>query len=367
MASSSPPTASAVPTLQFLFPMGGLGTRFAQVGIPTPKPLIHVDGHPMIHKALSSFDELLGRESAPRDAASPLNIRVIFVVRAEHESEFQLRTLLIESFRTKYDCRSFYCINGDGSDPSGKRVAPIGPDQPSADGSADGSMAVYFVMMHADTKGAAETCLLAQPALLLSAPLVILDCDLYVYSSRLNQVLLSMAARGAGLCEAERETGAASIPSSVLSTLRGALVFFNSRAPRYSYAAIEPITGLDLSDPKGELTAGGRVTRTAEKIPISNCSLIGAYSFAAAGWFVAAAQRLVAQPINPDTGLKEYYISLLYNFLLDPTFEPEGFTAKAVAVSDVLVLAVPKEGYASFGTPDELDNYNAGRPSYVLE
>lgn len=365
--SSSPP-----PTLQFLFPMGGLGTRFAQIGIPTPKPLIHVDGHPMIHKALSSFEELMTLSTAST-RSSALNIRVVFVVRDEHEKQFQLRTLLQASFADKYKCTEFYCVNKSGTDP--KAVEPLelaaSPSTlPSSSPSpASSSMSVYFVMMHADTQGAAETCLLAEPALILTAPVVILDCDLYVYSSRLNKVLLSMAgaAPSSSSSLSSAAGGGGDVPASILSTLRGALVFFNSKAPRYSYAVVEPIEGLDLSDPKGVLTSGGKVTRTAEKIPISNCSLIGAYTFAAAGWFVAAAKRLVAQPINPDTGLKEYYISLLYNFLLEPSFKPEGFEVPSSTLDAVLVLGVPKEGYASFGTPDELKNYAEGRESYVLE
>lgn len=45
-------------TLHNVLPMAGYGSRFAEVGITTPKPLILVDGQPMFKKALSSLDDI---------------------------------------------------------------------------------------------------------------------------------------------------------------------------------------------------------------------------------------------------------------------------------------------------------------------
>ena len=51
-------------TLQVLMPMGGLGQRFRDVGVFTPKPLIEVGGIPMFKRALRSLAARAG--FAPR-------------------------------------------------------------------------------------------------------------------------------------------------------------------------------------------------------------------------------------------------------------------------------------------------------------
>lgn len=265
--------------IQLLFPMGGLGTRFANVGIMTPKPLILVDGVPMIVKAVSSFANLLNSPSSP-------DIDIIFIVRVEHEEKFGLKTELEKVFaKEKAD---------------GHRVS------------------TKFVMMSHDTRGAVETCLLAADVIDEAAPLVVMDCDLYFRSAAYEQILLDVA------------TGKA-------HDIGGVLVHFNSRAPRYSYA---------LTDEHGT------VIKTAEKVPISDKSLIGAYGFGSGKIFIEAGRKLLEAPIDPAKGMKEYYVSLLYNMVI---------------ASGLRVLAVPRDEYASFGTPEELDNYNKGLPSYVTE
>lgn len=266
-------------TVQLLFPMGGLGTRFANIGISTPKPLIHVDGNAMIFKAVSSFDGLLER------GGGRIRVRLIFIVRQEHEEQFQLRTKLAEVFAGR----------------------------PNLD--------VCFVMMTHDTRGAAETCLLARDILDPAAPVVIMDCDTFFRSAKYEEVLMQMA------LEPNLDDGIA-----------GLLVHFRSQAPRYSYALVDEETGY--------------VVRTAEKVPISDRSLIGAYAFGSAALFIAAAEKLVASPIDPEKGVKEYYISLVFNFLLQDGRK---------------VVAVERDDYASFGTPEELALYNEGKPSWVTE
>lgn len=259
--------------------MGGLGTRFAAQGISTPKPLIPVDGdQPMIFKAVSSFDGLLRMCDA-----GTLQLHIIFVVRQEHEDTFKLKTRLGEVFEGRTN------------------------------------VVVKFAMMTRDTLGAAETCLLAEPLLTMSAPVVIMDCDLYFRSKKYEDILVSMA-------NSSDET----------TRLGGVLVHFRSTAPRYSYALVDPNTGF--------------VVKTAEKIPISDMSLIGAYGFGSGALFVAGAKKLLENPINPDKGVKEYYISLVFNMLL---------------ADGLKVVAVERDDYASFGTPEELELYHAGKPSYV--
>lgn len=65
-------------SLHIVLPMAGYGSRFAKIGITTPKPLIPVDGAPMFLKAISSFDSL----------ATPKRYTVI--LRKEHVDEHNL-------------------------------------------------------------------------------------------------------------------------------------------------------------------------------------------------------------------------------------------------------------------------------------
>ena len=275
MSGASASAATAKP-IQLLFPMGGLGTRFADVGIPTPKPLIPVDGKPMILKAISSFDAL---------AQSGVPIVSVFIVRAQHEQQFGLATLLREAVPT-----------------------------------------ARIVLLDHDTRGAVETCLVARDALDPAAPVVICDCDLYFRSREYEETLLRMRA-GSDAAEPD----AAGAPS-------GLLVYMTQTHPRYSFA---------------ETAADGRtVIRTAEKVPISDKALIGGYGFRSAAVFLRAADALMALPIDPAKGRKEYYVSLLYNFLL---------------ADGLRVEAVPRDEYESFGTPEELAEYVAKKQQQPQE
>ncbi|GJG88436.1 glycosyl transferase family 2 [Gemmatimonadetes bacterium T265] len=64
-------------------PMAGRGSRFADHGVQTPKPLIEVRGRPMVAWALDGLGDVL---AAAR--------RVVFVALREHDERFGLRTLL---------------------------------------------------------------------------------------------------------------------------------------------------------------------------------------------------------------------------------------------------------------------------------
>lgn len=251
------------PKLQVLFPMGGLGSRFQSVGIHTPKPLIDVDGKPMILKAVSSFDR----------AAASWDIQYLFVVRQEHHMQFNLVQKLSE-------------------------VVPNSK----------------FSLLDHDTKGAVESCLVARLNIDPLVPLVVMDCDLYFQSIAYEQALLTLQKDGFG----------------------GLLLYFTSHAPRYSYAAIDE---------------HGCVTKTAEKVPISDHALIGAYGFGSGAIFLRAADQLMSAPLE-EHKTKEYYLSLLYNIVLG---------------SGLKVRAVPVDVYESFGTPDELQRYREGKQSHVSE
>jgi hypothetical protein len=78
------------------------------------------------------------------------------------------------------------------------------------------------------------------------------------------------------------------------------------------------------------------VKRTAEKEVISTHALCGAYFFSSARGFLKAAHRLMNEPVFTKP---EYYVSLLYNYLL--------------ADGETVRLATMEE-YYSYGTPEEL-------------
>jgi 2-C-methyl-D-erythritol 4-phosphate cytidylyltransferase len=70
--------------LHIVMPMAGRGSRFANAGFTTPKPLIPVDGRPMFLKALSSFDAI----EAPK--------AYTIIIRKQHDEQYDLQKQLKE-------------------------------------------------------------------------------------------------------------------------------------------------------------------------------------------------------------------------------------------------------------------------------
>ena len=136
---------------------------------------------------------------------------------------------------------------------------------------------------------------------------VVMDCDLEFRSKRYNELVAQALAMPAAEADG------------------GALVSFESDNPRYSYAEIDD---------------EGRVLRTAEKEPISNHALCGAYFFGSGKDFKRIAHQLL---VDGTHGKAEFYVSLLYNYLLT-----EG----------KVVRLAPMEEYYSYGTPEELMYYS---------
>ena len=112
-------------TLQILMPMGGLGQRFRDAGITTPKPLIDVLGVPMFKRALASYENYTGEK------------RYIFIIRQDTDEEYGLA----------------------------RQIKQIIPD------------ALIKILNH-NTQGAVETCLIAEDYIDPNLPLVIMDCDI---------------------------------------------------------------------------------------------------------------------------------------------------------------------------------------------
>lgn len=239
--------------LHIVMPMAGEGSRFARAGWTTPKPLIELNGQPLFQHAISSV------------AADGIKMKYSFIVRHEH----------IEKYNIDKGIKSFL---------------------PEA--------SIFSVMK--TTRGAVETCLMAESAIADDDAVIVMDCDLEFRSQKFIEILKEILAQ------------------SVDEANGGALVSFESNEPRYSYAAL----GVD-----------GYVTRTAEKEVISNHALCGAYFFATGKRFKQIAHQLLSEP---EFKKPEYYVSLLYNYLL--------------ADGEKVRLA-PMEEYYSYGTPEELKRY----------
>lgn len=239
--------------LHIIMPMAGEGSRFLKEGWTTPKPLIELHGVPLFKRAIGSV------------SIDGVPMKYSFIVRQEHIDKYQI-------------------------DEQIKAILP---------------QANIFSVLKT-TRGAVETCLMAESVIADEDGVIVMDCDLEFRSKRFLEILKDILSLH--LEEAEG----------------GALVSFESNEPRYSYAAL------------GE---DGFVTRTAEKEVISNHALCGAYFFSTGKRFKQIAHQLLDEP---EFKKPEYYVSLLYNYLL--------------ADGEKVQLATMEE-YYSYGTPEELKRY----------
>ena len=234
-------------------PMAGEGSRFLKEGWTTPKPLILLKGIPLFKRAIGS----VAIEGAP--------MRYSFIVRKEHIEKYAL-------------------------DEQIKAILP--------------NANVFFV--EKTTRGAVETCLIAESAISEEDSIVVMDCDLEFKSEGYIKGIKAI------------------LEEPIDKVNGGLLVSFESTESRYSYA---------------EVDENLIVKRTAEKEVISNHALCGAYFFSSAKGFLNAAHNLLNEPVFTKP---EYYVSLLYNYLL--------------ADGEIVKLATMEE-YYSYGTPEELKRY----------
>lgn len=236
--------------LQILMPMGGLGQRFRDAGINIPKPLIDVNGIPMFKKALAAYDQYEGEK------------RHIFVIRKDTDDEYSLAQQILEIL------------------PNAK----------------------IKVLDH-NTRGAVETCLVAEDFIDPTLPLVIMDCDISFDAGNYFDLIHQAIDQG---------------------SYDGLLLSFDSTDPRYSFAEVNDV---DI------------VVRTAEKVAISHNALMGAYFFTEARSFLEAAHELMTRNISAE--MKEYYVSLIYNILIEEHKK----------------IGLAKGTFYCFGTPEELNDY----------
>lgn len=240
-------------SLHIIMPMAGEGSRFLKEGWTTPKPLIELHGVPLFKRAIGS----VAVEGAP--------MKYSFIVRKEHIDKYHID----------------------------EQIKAILPDAN-----------VFYV--ERTTRGAVETCLMAESVIDDADGIVVMDCDLEFRSKGYTEGIKSILQQ-----PIEQANG-------------GMLVSFESTESRYSYA---------------EVDENMIVKRTAEKEVISNHALCGAYFFSTGKGFLSAAHRLLNEPVFTKP---EFYVSLLYNYLL-----ANGETVKLATMED----------YRSYGTPEELKWY----------
>lgn len=236
--------------LHVIMPMAGAGSRFVNAGWSTPKPLIELDGQPLFKWAIDSVKI----DNVP--------MKYSFVVRQEHIDNYNIDTTI----------KSYF---------------------PEAN--------VFAVEQ--TTRGAVETCLIAEPVIDDNDAVIVIDCDLKFKSKQFEQVI---------------------IDALKFDNIGGALVSFNSNSPKYSYA---------------EIDSDGYVIRTTEKEVISNNALCGAYFFSNGKSFKTIAHQIL---VEAEFNKPEYYVSLLYNYLLS--------AGKKIQMTSL-------DDYNSYGTPDEIKKY----------
>lgn len=242
----------------FVIPMAGRGRRFVERGFTQPKYLLEAHGKTLLEWSVDSLP-------------LPLARRVVFVALAEHERDFGVSARI----------RALYA----------------------------GRVDVEIVLLDRDTRGQAETVLLAEPAFQPEESLAIFNIDTMFRS---------------------RSLGAAMQRRNVA----GVLGSFRSREPRFSFAALD---------------ASGAVTRVTEKDPISEHALTGLYHFARSDDFVRAARSAIAE----NRLVKgEFYVAPLYNDLLA--------AGKRLIVDQAEVHHI-------LGTPDEYEAFRRLDPRTLRE
>lgn len=239
--------------LHIIMPMAGEGSRFLKEGWSTPKPLIKLQDKTLFQRAIDSV------------LIHGISMKYSFIVRQEHIDIYQI-------------------------DEQIKKMLP--------------QANVFSVLK--TTRGAVETCLVAESAIDDKDAIVVMDCDLEFRSKRYSQLIQQ------------------AVSVSEDKAFGGALVSFESTDPRYSYAEVDD---------------NMKVIRTAEKETISNHALCGAYFFASGRTFKRIAHQLLEDGTH---GKAEFYVSLLFNYML-----AEG--------KDVYLANM--EEYYSYGTPEELKRY----------
>ena len=193
--------------LHIIMPMAGEGSRFLKEGWMVPKPLIQLHGDPLFIRAINSLD------------ISDIEMKYSFIVRQEHIDKYDIDKMI-------------------------RDYLPVAN--------------VYSVLK--TTRGAVETCLLAEQGIDKDDAIIVMDCDLEFRSLNFVAIIKEILSK------------------TIEEVDGGALVSFQSNMSKYSYAQIDE---------------NNNVLRTAEKEVISNHALCGAYFFSKAEGFLSAAYHLL--------------------------------------------------------------------------
>ena len=154
--------------LHIVMPMAGEGSRFLKEGWTTPKPLIQLHGMPLFKRAIGSVQ------------ADGMQMKYSFIVRQNHIDEYSIDKGIL-SFLPKANIFS----------------------------------------VQRTTRGAVETCLMAESAIDDNDAVVVMDCDLEFRSKQFIELIK------------------AALDTSGEEAEGGALVSFESDSPKYSYAQID--------------------------------------------------------------------------------------------------------------------------------
>mgnify|MGYP003040931184 FL=1 len=123
-------------TLHLIMPMAGEGSRFIKEGYIQPKPLIEYQGIPLFMRAVNSLNDI----HVPR--------KYSFIVRKEHIITHHIDQIIKEKI-------------------------------PEAQ--------IYTV--DKTTRGAVETCLIAEAGIAKDDAILVMDCDLEFHSSNYNKII----------------------------------------------------------------------------------------------------------------------------------------------------------------------------------
>lgn len=200
----------------------------------------------------------------------------------------------LQSFPPEVRVRSLFVVRRDQEDAYGV-CAGIRASRPDAE----------FAILDHDTRGPVETCLEIADRIDPDIPITVADCDIFFRSRAYFENILNLHRR----------------------PFDGMLLTFESRDPRYSYVELNP---------------AGEAVRTAEKVVISDHALLGGYFFRSGGLFLDLAREFIGELL--PAGLKEYYLSHLFNMLL---------------ARDGRVRVASVDSMHIFGTPEELAAYRA--------
>jgi len=158
-----------------------------------------------------------------------------------------------------------------------------------------------FVFLDKVTDGAARSLLMAKELINNDTPLFIVNSDNMIEWNNIH-----------------------TIQSLLDSGVDGGIITTYGEGPKWSYASLD---------------ADGFVTKTAEKIEISNNATTGHYYWAKGKFFVESAEKMIEKNIRYNN---EFYIAPVYNECIEKGRK---------------IVTCPCEKFWSVGTPEDLDNF----------